>query len=54
MKQDYFLGLDIAYVAAVIFFLGVMIYIFWISKKEKKINEKPEDKACIERDRNKV
>lgn len=36
MKQDYFFGLDITYVAAVIFFLGVMIYIFWILKKEKK------------------
>lgn len=36
MKQDYFFGLDIIYAAAVIFFLGVVIYLFWISRKGKK------------------
>lgn len=35
MKQDYFFGIDIIYAAAVIFFIGVMVYIFWVSKKKK-------------------
>lgn len=46
MKQDYFFGIDIIYAAAVIFFIGVMIYVIWISRK-KKTNEKLEDMACI-------
>lgn len=36
MKQDYFFGLDITYVIAVIIFLAAMIYLFWISPKRKK------------------
>lgn len=35
MKQDYFFGIDIIYAAAVIFFIGVMIYIIWISRRKK-------------------
>lgn len=36
MKQDYFFGLDIVYIGAIIFFLIMMIYLFWISGKRKK------------------
>lgn len=36
MKQDYFFGLDLVYIGAIIFFLIMMIYLFWISRKGKK------------------
>ncbi|PQV61850.1 hypothetical protein CLV53_101124 [Sediminibacterium magnilacihabitans] len=36
MKQDYFFGLDIVYIAATIFFIIVVVYLFWISRKRKK------------------
>lgn len=35
MKQDYFFGLDIVYIGSIIFFLIMMIYLFWISRKKK-------------------
>lgn len=36
MDKDYFFGLDIIYVGAIIFFIIMMIYLFRISRKRKK------------------
>jgi cbb3-type cytochrome oxidase subunit 3 len=36
MGKDYFFGLDIVYIGAFIFFIAMVIYLFWISRKGKK------------------
>jgi len=36
MGKDYFFGLDIVYIGAFIFFIIMLIWLFWISRKGKK------------------
>lgn len=36
MGKDYFFGLDLVYIGAFIFFIIMMIWLFWISRKGKK------------------
>lgn len=36
MKQDYFFGLDIVYIAATIFFIIMVVYLFRISRNKRK------------------